>query len=132
MEDIEAICKEAVNNKTVGICVPPLFVKKTKQIIGNSGVNVATVIGFPFGYSAIEAKVAEVVLAIIDGADEFEIVINTSAIKANDWQYLAGELNTVMPIIRNKGRKITVVLETRLLTGNRNYCCLRYLWSGWS
>jgi deoxyribose-phosphate aldolase len=58
--------------------------------------------------------VAEIVLAII--ADEIEIVTNTSAVKNDDWQYVANEINTVMPIIRSKGRKVSVVLETALLT----------------
>jgi len=40
------------------------------------------------------------VLAIIDGADELDVVINISAIKNNDWQFLANEINHIMPIIK--------------------------------
>ncbi len=64
----------------------------------------ATVIGFPFGYSAIEAKVAEIILAIIDGADELDVVVNISAIKNNDWQFLANEINIIIPLIKNKNK----------------------------
>lgn len=116
LADIHALCKEASDSKFSTVCVPPLFVKKAKEFTAGKNIAVSTVIGFPLGYNAIEAKVAEIVLAIIDGADEVEIVINTSAVKTNDWQYLAGEINTVMPIIRNKGRKVSVILETALLT----------------
>ena len=114
--DIETICSEAVEYKLSTVCVPPLFVKKAKEFTVETGIKVCTVIGFPFGYCAIEAKVAETVLAVIDGADELEMVINTSAVKNNDWQFLANEINTVMPIIRGSGKKITVILETGLLT----------------
>lgn len=114
--DVEAACNEAVENKITTVCVPPLFVKKAKELTDETDVKIIAAIGFPFGYSAIEAKVAEIVLAIIDTADEIEMVINTSAIKNNDWQYLGHEINTVLPVIRSKEKKITVVLESGLLT----------------
>jgi deoxyribose-phosphate aldolase len=116
VSDIEAACNEAVENNISKVCVPPLFVRKAKELTVDTNIGICAVIGFPFGYSPVEAKVAEIVLAIIDGADEIEIVTNTSAVKNNDWQYVANEINTVMPIIRSKGKKVSVVLETPLLT----------------
>jgi deoxyribose-phosphate aldolase len=115
--DIEQLCKEAVVYHFNTVCVPPLFVKKAKMLTADTGIKISTVTGYPFGFSAIEAKVAETVLAVIDGADDIEMVVNTGAIKNNDWQFLAHEINTVMPIIRGKGKKITMILETGLLTG---------------
>jgi deoxyribose-phosphate aldolase len=90
VKDVEKLCEEAAQYQFAAVCVPPLFVKKAKEILSGSSTKVATVIGFPFGYSAIEAKVAEVILAIIDGADELDVVINISAIKNNDWQFDLG------------------------------------------
>jgi deoxyribose-phosphate aldolase len=116
ISDIESVCSVAVEYKFSTICIPPLFVKTAKNLTAETGIKVSTVIGFPFGYSAIEAKVAEIVLAIIDGADEIEMVINTSAVKNKDWQFLAAEINTVMPIVRGKGKAITVILETGLMS----------------
>jgi len=116
INDIEKLCSEAINYEFLSICVPPLFVKKAKELLAGKNIKVSTVIGFPFGYSAIESKLAEIVLAIIDGADELEMVINTSAVKNNDWQFLAGEINTIMPITRAKGKRFTVILETGLMT----------------
>jgi deoxyribose-phosphate aldolase len=114
--DVEQLCREAVEYKFSTVCVPPLFVKKAKLYTAETGINTAAVIGFPFGYSAIEAKIAEIVLAVIDGADELEVVINTAAVKNNDWQFLASEINNIMPVIKSKGNKITVILETGLMT----------------
>src|SRR5258706_1466803 len=93
LRDVEKLCSEAADYGFAAVCIPTLFVKKAKEYLYNSTVKVATVIGFPFGYSAIEAKVAEIVLAIIDGVDELDVVINISAIKNNDWQFLANEIN---------------------------------------
>lgn len=114
--DVEKLCREAIEFKFNTVCVPPLFVKKATLFTAEAGIKTATVIGFPFGYSAIEAKIAEIVLAVIDGADELEVVINTAAVKNNDWQFLANEINNILPVIRSKGKKIAVILETGLMT----------------
>jgi deoxyribose-phosphate aldolase len=114
--DVEKLCREAVDYKFKTICVPPLFVKIAKAFTAQTDVEVAAAIAFPFGYSAIEAKIAEIVLAIVDGADELEMVINAGAVKNSDWQFLASEINTIMPIVRGKGKAITVIFETGLMT----------------
>src|SRR5690606_4742414 len=62
--DIERLCREALEYHFAAVCVPPLYVKKAVVLLAGSAVKTTTVIGFPFGYSAIEAKLAEVVLAI--------------------------------------------------------------------
>jgi deoxyribose-phosphate aldolase len=127
LQDVEKLCEEALSYQFAAVCVPPLFVKKAKEILGSSSTKVATVIGFPFGYSAIEAKVAEVVLAIIDGADELDVVINISAIKNNDWQFLANEINAILPIIKNKNKIIKVIIESGILTDEEIIkCCDLY------
>lgn len=125
--DVEKLCSEAVQYQFAAVCVPPLFVKKVKELVSGSTVKVATVIGFPFGYSAIEAKVAEVILAIIDGADELDVVINISALKNNDWQYLANEINTLLPIVKSKGKVIKIIIESGVLTDEEIIkCCDLY------
>ena len=125
--DIVKLCTEALENNFAAVCVPPLFVKMSKKMVANSTVKVATVIGFPFGYSAIEAKVAEIILAIIDGADELDVVINISAIKNNDWQFLANEINTLMPIIRKQQKGIKIIIESGILTNAEIIkCCDLY------
>ena len=125
--EIVKLCTEALENNFAAVCVPPLFVKMAKQMVTNTTVKVATVIGFPFGYSAIEAKVAEIILAIIDGADELDVVINISAIKNNDWQFLANEINTLMPIIRKQQKVIKIIIESGILTNAEIIkCCDLY------
>jgi deoxyribose-phosphate aldolase len=124
--DIEKLCREANQYNFAAVCVPPLFVKKAKELV-KGDVKVATVIGFPFGYSAIEAKVAETILAIVDGADELDFVINISAIKNNDWQFLASEINTILTIVRKKEKVIKIIIESGVLTDDEIIkCCDLY------
>src|SRR3954462_7455068 len=96
ISDIEKVCEEAKEYGFAAVCVPPPFVKKCKDLLKETNVKVATVIGFPFGYSAIEAKLAEILLSIVDGADEFDVVINLLAIKNNDWMFVSNEINHIM------------------------------------
>ena len=123
ISDVEKICMEAIQYQFAAVCVPPLFVKKALALLNGNAVKVATVIGFPFGYSAIEAKVAETILAIIDGADELDLVINISAIKNNDWQFLASEINAILPIVRSKQKVIKIIIESGVLTDQEIITC---------
>ena len=125
--DIETFCREALQYHFAAVCVPPLYVKKAVKLLAGSTVKTATVIGFPFGYSAIEAKLAEVVLAIVDGADELDMVANIAAIKNSDWQFIASEINAILPVIRNKSRVIKIIIESGLLTIDEIIkCCELY------
>lgn len=127
LSEVEELCQEAKQYQFAAVCVPPLFVKLAKKNLINSNVKVATVIGFPFGYSAIEAKVAEVLLALVDGADELDVVINIAALKNNDWTYLANEINHILPIIHKKGKIIKVIIESGILTDKEIIqCCDLY------
>lgn len=131
VSDIEKLCREAVTHKFAAVCVPPLFVKHAKHLLINTPVKLATVIGFPFGYNAVEAKIAESVLAIVDGADELDVVINYTAIKNNDWQFVANEINHLMPVIKKSNKVIKVIIETGVLTNDEIIkCCGLYAAAG--
>lgn len=127
VSNIEKLCAEAKEYGFAAVCVPPPFVKIAKGLLENSGVHIATVIGFPFGYSATEAKIAETVLAMVDGADELDVVINLIALKNNDWAYLANEINHITPVIKQQGKIIKVIVESGVLTTDELLkCCELY------
>lgn len=115
LAEIGQLCREAVDHRFAAVCVPPLFAKIAADLTKDSGVKTATVIGFPFGYSAIESKLAEIVLALVDGVDELDMVINIAALKNGDWDYLEKEVATVMPLIRNRGKVIKMIIESGIL-----------------
>lgn len=114
--DAEQLCREAVEFGFAAVCIPPPFVKRVKTILEPTDIKVATVIGFPFGYSATEAKIAETVLAIVDGADELDMVINLVALRMNDWAFLSKEVSMVTQVVHNKGKTIKLIIESGILT----------------
>ena len=127
VSDVEKICNEAMTYHFAAVCIPPTFVKFAKHKLQETPVKIATVIGFPFGYSAVEAKLAEILLAIVDGADELDVVINFMAIKNNDWDYVANEINHLMPVIKSNKKAIKVIIESGVLTEDEIIkCCTLY------
>ena len=123
VSDIQKLCAEAKQYDFAAVCVPPNFVKLAKEQVAGSDVKVATVVGFPFGYSATEAKIAEIILAMVDGADELDVVANISAIKNGDWSAIADEINHIMPIIRSKGKAVKIIIESGVLTDDEIIKC---------
>jgi len=123
VSDIQKLCAEAKQFDFAAVCVPPNFVKLAKELVVGSDIKVATVIGFPFGYSATEAKIAEIILAMVDGADELDVVANISAIKNGDWAAIADEINHIMPIIRSKGKTVKIIIESGVLTDDEIIKC---------
>ena len=123
VSDIEKLCAEAKQYDFAAVCVPPNFVKLAKEKLADSTVQVATVIGFPFGYSATEAKIAEIILAMVDGADELDVVANIAAIKNGDWSAIADEINHIMPIIRSKNKVVKIIIESGVLTDDEIIKC---------
>lgn len=127
ISEVDQLCEEAKAWSFAAVCVPPHFVKRAKELLAGSSVKVATVIGFPFGYSAVESKIAEVVLAMVDGADEIDMVAHIGAIKNNDWQYIANELNHILPLIRKQNKVLKVIIESGVLTKDEIIrCCDLY------
>jgi deoxyribose-phosphate aldolase len=60
---------------------------------------------------------------MVDGADELDMVVNISAIKNNDWNFIANEINTIMPVIKSKSRIIKVIIESGILTDDEIIKC---------
>ena len=114
--EIKQLCKEASDFKFAAVCVPPPLVKNAIKFLSNSGVKTATVIGFPFGYSNLPAKKAEVIQAIKDGADELDMVINLVALRNNAWSYLEAEVAGILELVRADNKVLKVIIESGILT----------------
>jgi deoxyribose-phosphate aldolase len=114
--DIERVCAEAKKYNFAAVCVPPYFVGEARQFFSEEeAVKVATVIGFPMGYSTTAAKVEEIKRAIDDGADELDAVINICAARSGHWNFVQNELDRVITAAHLKNKTIKIILETGIL-----------------
>lgn len=114
--DIQQLCEEAMRFGFAAVCVPPQFVKLAATLTAGSGVKVATVIGFPFGYNSTAAKVLEIRQAIADGADELDMVHNISAVKEGAYGLLAAEVAQCLQPVRLHDKCLKVIIESGILT----------------
>ena len=113
-EDFEKLFKEAKEHNFLGVCINPAYIKMAKQALRDSGIKVVTVIGFPLGANKTEVKAFETSCAVADGADEVDMVINVTALKNKDYDYVREDIKAVK--IAAKDAPLKVILETDLLT----------------
>ncbi len=113
--DIDKIVEEAIEYEFLGICVPTFWVKKASQGIRNKGVQLVTVVGFPLGYQMTENKIDEIKLAIEQGANELDIVMNISAFKSG-MSWVKVELAKCGKIIHDNDCLMKVIIETAYLS----------------
>ena len=111
--EVKQICDDAVEYRTASVCIPPSYVKRAKEYVGDR-MKVCTVIGFPNGYQTAEVKVFETEDAVRNGADEIDMVISIGALKDGDYETVKSEIEAVKAAC--KGRILKVIIETCLLT----------------
>lgn len=111
--EIRAICDDGMQYHTASVCIPACFVRDAKEYTKGE-LPICTVIGFPTGYSTTEAKVFEAKQAILDGADEVDMVIRIGWLKEGRDEDVLEEIRQIKAVCGDKILK--VIVETCLLT----------------
>ena len=115
-EELEHGCKVAVACDVASVCIKPYAVPMAAQLLAGSDVKVGTVVGFPHGSSRIHIKVREAASAMIDGAEELDVVVNIGKVLSGDWDYVAEEIREVNLVAAEGGAILKVIFETDYLT----------------
>ena len=117
-QDILKLLSEAVSLDTAAVCVNGSHVRSARRFIDAAGadVKVAAVAGFPLGAMATNAKAYEVQLALEDGADEIDLVMNIGQAKAGNWAYVEDEVYTIAEMCHESGAILKLIIEICLLT----------------
>ena len=114
-EDIIKLCNEAKGHEFASVCVNGCYVQLVAKELGNSTVKTCAVIGFPLGAMTKESKVFEAENAVINGAQEIDMVINIGEVKNKNFSYIEDEIRRVISSVKNKAL-VKVIIETSLLT----------------
>ncbi len=112
-DQIRGICDDGMAYHTASVCIPPCFVKRAKDYVGDR-LPICTVIGFPNGYAGTAVKVFETRDAVLCGADEIDMVINIGMLKEHNYEGLLDEIRQVRRAC--EGKVLKVIIETCLLT----------------
>lgn len=111
-EEIKNICDDGMKYCTASVCIPPSFVKRAKDYVGEN-LKICTVIGFPNGYNATDVKVFETENALKNGADEIDMVINLGDLMDKNYDNILSEITKIKAVCGTKILK--VIIETCLL-----------------
>lgn len=114
LREIERLCNIAIENDFYSVCVHPYYVTLAKELLKNTNILVTTVVGFPLGCNTIGTKAYEAIEAVNNGADEIDFVINLSALKNKDYEYIKNEIEEIRDSI--DGKTLKVIIETCYLT----------------
>lgn len=112
--DVEKLCAEAIQHDFFSVCVNSSYASLCKSILCNSHVKVCCVVGFPLGAMSTAAKAFETKQAVLDGADEIDMVIHVGALKEGRSDYVQQDIAAVVQAA--SGRTVKVIIETSLLS----------------
>ncbi|RME26446.1 MAG: deoxyribose-phosphate aldolase [Deltaproteobacteria bacterium] len=111
--DIVRVCEEARRYGFASVCVNSTWIGLVARLLEGSRVKPICVVGFPLGAMSTAAKAAETRLAIADGAQEIDMVIDIGALKGGDHDKVYDDIRAVVEAAQ--GRPVKVILETSLL-----------------
>lgn len=117
-------------DNVAAICVFPNLVKTVRESL-TADVKIASVCGgFPSSQTFLEVKIAETALAVLDGADEIDVVLNLGLFLNDEIEELCEELDEIKEACHEA--KLKVILETGALkTGEQiNNASILALYSG--
>ena len=97
--------------------VPKAFqARRAKELLAGSSVRLCVAIGFPQGANLTDVKRREAELALDQGAQELDMVINVGALKSGDHAFVERDIAAVVEVATRYGAPVKAILETCLLT----------------
>ena len=115
-EAMRKLCDEARENGFAMVAVNAAQTALCKSLLKDTRVHVGAAISFPLGQTTIETKVFETENAIKNGADEIDYVVNLTAVKDGDWDYVRHEMERIVATCRKGGAICKVIFENCYLT----------------
>ena len=115
--------KYAEYGNVAAICVYSNFASVVRQTLETNAVKVAVCSGnFPSSQARLEVKTIETSLAVADGADEVDIVLNLGYFTDGAYEELSDEISEICQAARscNDAARVKVILETGALQSAEN------------
>ncbi len=118
-DDVRKGCEIALKYQTASVCARPADMPLVAKMLRGSDVKVCTVIGFPHGNHHTQIKVAEAKVALSDGCDELDMVINIGKMLEGDEAYVQEEIRQICDLAHQAGAKVKVILENCFLSADQ-------------
>jgi deoxyribose-phosphate aldolase len=109
--DLEHGIQLALAYDVASVCILPYYLKRCAERLRGSTVKAGTTIGFPHGGQATLTKLAETRVALDDGGEELDMVVNISRVLSGDWSYVRDDIRAVIETTHQAGKKVKVIFE---------------------
>jgi deoxyribose-phosphate aldolase len=106
--DIVRLCEEARQYDFYAVCVNGCWTAVCKKLLEDTPVQIATTIGFPLGAMSAASKINEAKLAIENGSDEIDMVMNIGQFKTGNYHYVEQEIREIKKAIGEKLLKVII------------------------
>lgn len=113
-EDIHSAVEVAIAANVAAVCFRPSDMVLAKSLLGDSSVDLATVVGFPHGTNESYVKAFETSLAVSQGANEIDMVIHIGHLIEGRDDLVLADIKAVVEAA--DGALVKVILETSELT----------------
>ena len=110
-KELEAGCELALKYDVASVCILPYALKRCAATLKGSTVKASTTVGFPHGGQSTSVKVAETVMALAEGAEELDMVVNISQVLSGNWRYVYDEISSIVTNAHMKEQKVKVIFE---------------------
>jgi deoxyribose-phosphate aldolase len=116
--DIKQLCAQAREYGFCAVSINNRWIGLAADILADSRVKVGAVVSLPLGADTTEVKVASAKKAVMDGADEVDMVADLAAIIEGDEKYFVKQLTAVLEVCRAVRPAVTlkVIIESAALT----------------
>lgn len=114
IDEIKGYIENIDLNALHGILVSLYHLNQVRQLLGDTGVQLATVVAYPLGCLTTKTKIEQLRYAVEMNATEIYYQLNYNALKTADWDYVNGEIQSINSF-RREGIKIIPILETKLM-----------------
>jgi deoxyribose-phosphate aldolase len=113
-DDIRTAVAVAIEAKVAAVCFRPSDMVLAKELLGDSSVGLATVVGFPHGTNDSFVKAFETSLAVSQGANEIDMVIHIGHLIEGRDDLVLADIKAVVEAAEDA--LVKVILETSELT----------------
>ena len=115
-KDMEKLCDEAKSINCAMVAINSSMVKICKDLLKDTDIHVGAAISFPLGQTTLETKLFETKNGIENGADEIDYVVNLTAVKNGDFDYVEKEMTEINKLCHEHKVICKVIFENCYLT----------------
>jgi deoxyribose-phosphate aldolase len=116
-DDIKKLCDTVKSNNFYAVSVLPQYVSLVSSFLDDYEAKVCAVVDFPKGDLSTSEKIEEIEKALINGADEIDIVVNYKLLKNNEEEELENEIRSICEYVHKEGEIVKIIIEI----GDLNY-----------